>query len=100
MRSLEEIKALVKKGYTESKAVEDAVKANPTLMDTPAIKKRYRGYGVLMVVLGLGITFTNYMTWQSTERVLIIAAAANIVFVLGGLWMIITGKNPFIRKTK
>ncbi len=98
MQSIEAIKALMKKGYAESKQVEDAVRANPALANTPAMKKRYRGYGVLMFVIGLGLTVANYLSTQATGRVLIIAAAANIVFIFGGLWMMATGKNPFLKK--
>ena len=98
MRSFEEIKALAKKGYEESRAIEDAVKANPARANTPQMRRRYRSHGAVMVVLGLGITFANVMSYRSTGGMLVIGIAASVVFVFGGFFMMLTGRNPFLRR--
>ena len=95
MRSFEEMKDLVKKAAAESKAHEDAVRANPALARTPEAIARYRRNGMVMLVLGLGISFATYMGYQETGRALVIAISAGLVLTLGGAWTLITGTNPF-----
>lgn len=97
MRSFNEVKSEFKKKYAEARALESALKTNPTLANSAQMKRRYRGVGTLVLVLGLGITAANYLSYQATGRMLILAIAVNIVCVFGGLWMILTGKNPFLR---
>lgn len=96
MRSLEETIQLIKKSAAEAKAKEDAVRANPELAKTPEVKKRYRTNGLIMFILGLAISFATYMGYQETGRILIISFSASLVLVVGGIWMMFTGINPFI----
>lgn len=95
MRSLEEMKVLIKKSVADAKAQENALRVNPALAHAPEVKRQYRINGVVMFVLGLGVCFATYMGYQETGRVLNIALAAIFVLTPGGIWMMIRGTNPF-----
>lgn len=97
---LETFKQKLKTGMEEAKAQQAAVAANPQLASSPEVKRSMRAAGAIMLVLGAGLTLANYMTWRSTGNVLIIAVAGNIVFPIAGLYMLISGKNPFKRFKK
>lgn len=94
---LDDFKQKLKTGVEEAKRQQAAVTANPSLAASPEVKRSMRVAGAIMLVLGAGLTLANYMTWRSTGNVLIIAVAGNIVFPIAGLFMLISGKNPFKR---
>lgn len=95
MQSLEELKAAFKKSYQETQVREAAYKVNPGLAKSPEAKRYYRRNGLIIFILGLALTVANYVGYQSTGRFLAVILAANIVFIGAGLWMIVTGRNPF-----
>lgn len=97
MPSLDEMKAMLAKGYAEAKQTARAEDENPALARTVYAKKRHRIAGTVMLMLGIVCAVINYLSYHATDRMLILLVAANIVFVFGGLWMILTGSNPFAR---
>lgn len=70
-------------------------RAHPESVSPKQQKKTHRAAGAILLVLGAGLTLANILSYQATGRVLIIAVAANILFPIAGLVMLITGKNFF-----
>ncbi len=97
---LETFKQRLKTGVEEAKRQQADLAANPALASSPKVKNSMRAAGAIMLVLGAGLTLANYMTWRSTGNVLIIALAGNIVFPIAGIYLLISGKNPFKRFKK
>lgn len=97
---LETFKQKLKTGIDDAKRQQAEVTANPALASSPKVKRSIRAAGALMLVFGAGVTLANYLTWRSTGNFLIIAVAANIVFPIAGLYMLISGRNPFKRFKK
>lgn len=97
---LNEFKQKLKTGMEDAKRQQATVAANPALASSPEVKRSMRATGAIMLVLGAGLTIANYLTWRSTGNFLIIAVAGNIVFPIAGLFMLISGKNPFKRFKK
>lgn len=81
----------LKTGYAEAKRQQ----ADPSSVTPGQSKKTHRAAGAILLVLGAGLTLANVMTYRSTGNVLIISLAANILFPIAGLVMLITGKNFF-----
>lgn len=101
MRSFEEMKALVKQGYRDANAKERAIQQNPALADSGAVKTHYRKVAVVVfLVVCIPLTIVNYLGHRDTGRFIIFLLAANIVLPPACLWMLITGKNPFLRLKK
>lgn len=94
MKSFSELQATFEKKVAENKAREDAIRANPALAVTPAMKKLYRTQGVVMLVVGLILGFATSVGAMVTGRVLIIGISSAAVFTVLGVWMMITGTNP------
>lgn len=82
-------------GYQQTKQQQAALDKDPSLAKTLQIKMNMRVTGVIIFILGLGLTLANLATYFWNDSILIIALAANIVFVVLGLYMMISGKNPF-----
>lgn len=80
--------------YTQAKE-NQAQLNNPALANTPEVKRNIRVAGLILCILSMGITFANWATYNTTGNVLIIALSANIVLPPLGLYLLITGKNPF-----
>lgn len=97
---IESFKQKLKTGMEDAKRQQAAVDANPSYASSPKVTRSMRSAGGVMLFLGLALTVANYLSYNSTGRMLIIAVAANIVFVVGGLYMLISGKNPFKRFKK
>lgn len=82
----------------ESKAREDAIRANPALASTPAMKKMYRQHGVVIFILGVAVAVGDVIGWEVVGGALIIMLAIPIVLIPSGIYMMLTGKNPFGKK--
>ena len=67
-------------------------KANPT--GTP---KLHRSAGGAMLVLGITVTIINVLSLLIVGRIFIMLLAANLVFLGAGVYMLVTGKNPFAK---
>lgn len=98
MPSLDDMKAEFAKRYQDAKEKQEAVAANPELGKSPEMKRHFRGAGVVVFVIGIVITIGNYFGYQETGRVIVFFAATSIVFLGAGLWMMLTGKNPFRKR--
>ena len=95
------MKALAKKGYQEANAKERAIQQNPALADSVAVKAHYRKVAIVVfLIVCIPLTIVNYLGHRDTGRFIIIFLAANIVLPPACLWMLITGKNPFLRLRK
>lgn len=101
MRSLEEMKALVKQGYHDANAKERAIQQNPGIANSPDVKSHYRKVAVVVfLIVCIPLTIVNYLGYRDTGRFIIFLLAANIALPPACLWMLITGKNPFLKKKR
>lgn len=86
--------------FIERQQFEVAVKQNPSLAETPEAKKKYRHAGVVVTILGIGVAVAAWVSWDMVGRTLVIAIATPVVLVPSGIYMMITGKNPFQKKSR
>lgn len=89
-----------KRKVAETKAREDVLRANPALAKLPEVKRQQRNSGAVLLVIGVCIAVANAYAWIEVGRALIWGIALPIVFVPSGIYMIVTGKNPFLRLKK
>lgn len=92
--ALTDLQKAFEKKVAENKAREDAIRANPVLVQTPAMKKLYRQQGLIMFVVGIVLGCATMVGAMVTGRILIIGISAAGVFAVLGVWMIVTGTNP------
>ncbi len=97
MPSINEWKGMIEKGVQEARHTEEAYRADPSLANNASGRKHYRYVGGFMMLLGVAATVINYCGYQAAGRVFVLLIAANIVFLGSGVWMLLTGKNPFAR---
>ena len=59
--------------------------------------KTNRSAGGVMLILGITTTVINILSWMLAGRLFKLLLAANLVLVGAGMFMLITGKNPFAK---
>lgn len=71
--------------------------AKQTAVDPARAGITHRAAGFWLTLVGVAVTVGNYVLYTQNGRVWAILLAVNIVALLGGLFMLATGKNPFAR---
>lgn len=85
MNTFDEIKAQAQQEYARQSAQPEGG------------AKTHRSAGVVMLVLSAAVTVINVLSWLMAGRFFVLLLAANIVLILAGVFMAVTGKNPFAR---
>ena len=88
------------KKFAETKAREAAIRANPELVNSPEVKHQQRNAGWILCVTGVVIAVANGYAWISVGYVLIWGIVLPVIFIPSGIYMMITGKNPFLQLKK
>ncbi len=81
----------------ENEAREAAIRANPELAKSPEVKRQRRVAGLVMLLIGTALVIADVMSWEMVGSMLIFFIAVPIVFIPSGIYMMITGKNPFAK---
>lgn len=84
----------------ENEAREAAIRQNPALANSPEVKRQRRFAGLVMIMIGGVFIIGDALSWNIVGSVIVIFIAIPVVFIPLGLYMIITGKNPFLKLKK
>ena len=84
----------------ENEAREDAIRRNPALANSPEVKRQRRFAGLIMALIGGALLIADALSWEMVGSMLVVFIAIPIVFIPSGVYMAITGKNPFLRFKK
>ena len=81
----------------ENEAREAAIRANPALANTPEVKRQRRFVGFVIFLLGIVLAIADLVSWETVGSMLIFFIAVPIVFIPSGIYMMVAGKNPFLK---
>jgi len=84
----------------KNEALAEKMRANPEFANSPEMKRQQRIGGVTMMLIGIMIAAANVYAWISVGHALIAAIVLPIFFIPTGIFMIISGKNPFLKPKK
>ncbi len=84
----------------ENEAREAKIRANPELANSPEVKRQRRFAGVVMLLIGLAFVVGDVMSWTMIGSMLVYFIAIPIVFIPSGVYMMASGRNPFLRLKK
>ena len=65
----------------------------------PLTKQQIRAGGVVVVTIGLAVLLGNWLNWKINGKVILVLFAIPLVFIPGGIYMIVTGKIPNQKKS-
>lgn len=71
--------------------------AKQTAADPARAGTTHRAAGFWLTLIGVAVTVGNYVLYTQNGRVWAILFAINLVTLLAGLFMLVSGKNPFKR---
>ena len=71
--------------------------AKQTVADPKQQNVTHRAAGFWLLLIGIAVTIGNYVLYTQNGRVWAILLAINLVLVVSGLIMLVSGKNPFAR---
>lgn len=84
----------------ENEAREAAIRKNPALANSPEVLRQRRFAGLIMTLIGGALLIADSLSWEMVGSMLVIFIAIPIVFIPSGLYMMVTGKNPFLKLKK
>ncbi len=59
------------------------------------MSSQHRSAGLIMTLIGIAFAIGDTIGWQITGRVFALLLAFPLVLIPAGLFMLVTGKNPF-----
>ena len=84
----------------ENEAREAAIRKNPALANSPEVKRQRRFAGMVLALIGVALLVADALSWEMVGSVVVVFIAIPIVFIPLGVYMMIVGKNPFLRLKK
>ena len=69
--------------------------AKQTAADPARAGTTHRAAGFWLTLIGVAVTVGDYVLYTQSGRVWAILLAINLVTLLAGLFMLVSGKNPF-----
>lgn len=71
--------------------------AKQTAADPTRVGTTHRAAGFWLTLVGVAFSVGNYVLYTQNGRVWAILLAINLVTLLAGLFMLVSGRNPFKR---